>query len=149
MVNIDIPPNEIWAGVPAKLIRKKDSFFMQRTINKNKKKFFILRNNDLGDVLLTTPLLYALRENFKDSKIFIGIGEWAIPLLKNNPNIDGIIRCNAPWHNKQNCNYPANSIKTFLQGLLYVLFSNESRFIAFNISRTELIFLEVGKDLGL
>ena len=57
----------------------------------------------------------------------MGVGDWAIPLLENNPHIDEIISCNAPWHNKQNCRFPANSIKTFLEGLLYVLFSREAR----------------------
>lgn len=87
----------------------------------------MLRNNDLGDVLLSTPLLSGLKQNFKDSEIFIGVGDWAVSLLKNNSDINGIIKCNAPWHNKQNCNYPANSYKTFLHGLFYVLLSNESR----------------------
>ena len=60
----------------------------------------------------------------------MGVGDWARPLLENNPNLDEIISCNAPWHNKQNCRYPANSPKTFLEGLLYVLFSTESRYIS-------------------
>ena len=59
----------------------------------------------------------------------MGVGDWATPLLENNPDIDEIISCNAPWHNKQNCKYPANSPKTFLEGLLYVLFSRELRYI--------------------
>ena len=92
----------------------------------------MLRNNDLGDVLLSTPLLAGLRQNFKDSEIFIGVGDWAVSLLVNNTDINGIIKCNAPWHNKQNCNYPANSYKTFLHGLFYVLLSNESRKIAYH-----------------
>ena len=60
----------------------------------------------------------------------MGVGNWVRPLLENNPYIDEIISCNAPWHNKQNCRYPANSPKTFLEGLLYVLFSRESRYIS-------------------
>ena len=60
----------------------------------------------------------------------MGVGDWAKPLLENNPDIDEIISCNAPWHNKQNCRFPANSSKTFLEGLLYVLFSRESRYIS-------------------
>jgi ADP-heptose:LPS heptosyltransferase len=55
----------------------------------------------------------------------MGVGEWARPLLENNPDLDEIITCNAPWHNKQNCRYPANSPKTFLEGLCYSLFSKE------------------------
>ena len=79
--------------------------------------------------MVTTPLLAGLRRAFPESKISIGIGDWASPLLESNPDIDEIIPCNAPWHNKQNCRYPANSPRTFLLGLLYVLFSRESRYI--------------------
>ena len=88
---------------------------------------FVLRNNDLGDVLVTTPLLAGLRKAFPKAKISVGVGNWAQSLLENNPDVDEITSCNAPWHNKQNCNFPANSPKTFLQGLFYVLFSKEAR----------------------
>jgi len=44
--------------------------------------------------------------------------------------VDEVISCNAPWHNKQNCRFPANSPKTFLESLSYVLFSKESRYIS-------------------
>ena len=53
-----------------------------------------------------------------------------MPLLENNPYLDEVISCNAPWHNKQNCRFPANSPKTFFEGLLYVLFSKESRYLS-------------------
>jgi heptosyltransferase-2 len=92
-------------------------------------KIFILRNNDLGDVLLTTPLVRGLKKNFPEAKVFMGVGDWARPLLENNPDLDGIIKINAPWHNKQNCRFPANSPRTFLEGLLYVLISKESQFL--------------------
>lgn len=92
--------------------------------------FFVLRNNDLGDVLVSTPLLKGLKTVFPHSKVSVGIGDWATPLLENNPFVDEIIACNAPWHNKQNCRYPANSLKTFLEGLHYVLLSKESRYIS-------------------
>lgn len=98
-------------------------------MNIDTKNIFILRNNDLGDVLVTTPLIYALRKSFPTSKISMGVGDWAMPLLENNPYLDDVISCNAPWHNKQNCRYPANSPKTFWEGLFYVLFSKESQYI--------------------
>ena len=90
------------------------------------KKIFLLRNNDLGDVLLATPLLHGLKKAFPDSKIAMGVGNWAKPLLKGNPDLDELISCNAPWHNKQNCRFPANSYRTFIEGLTYVLFSKEA-----------------------
>ena len=94
------------------------------------KRIFILRNNDLGDVLVTTPLLKGLKKAFPESKVSIGVGDWARPLLENNPFFDEVVSCNAPWHNKQNCRFPANSPKTFFVGLLYVLLSKESRYIS-------------------
>jgi ADP-heptose:LPS heptosyltransferase len=99
-------------------------------IKQVEKNFFVLRNNDLGDVLVATPLLEALKTAFPESKVSIGVGDWAMPLLENNPHVDEVISCNAPWHNKQNCRFPANSPKTFFEGLLYVLFSKESRYIS-------------------
>jgi ADP-heptose:LPS heptosyltransferase len=53
-----------------------------------------------------------------------------VPLLENNPYIDEVLACNAPWHNKQNCRFPANSPKTFWEGLIYVLFSKEAHYIS-------------------
>jgi len=79
---------------------------------------------------LATPLLKGLKTAFPDSIVSIGVGDWAMPLLGNNPFVDEVITCNAPWHNKQNCRFPANSPKTFFEGLLYVLFSKESRYIS-------------------
>jgi heptosyltransferase-2 len=75
-------------------------------------------------------LLKGLKKAFPESKVSIGVGDWAIPLLKNNPHVDEIISCNAPWQNKQNCRFPANSPKTFFEGLLYVLLSKESRYVS-------------------
>ena len=96
-------------------------------MKENQTRFFVLRNNDLGDVLVSTPLLNGLRTSFPSSKICIGVGDWAKPLLDNNPDIDQIYSCNAPWHNKQICKFPANSKTTFLEGLLFILFSKEVR----------------------
>ena len=59
----------------------------------------------------------------------MGVGDWAKPLLEKNHDLDEIITCNAPWHNKQNCRFPANSPRTFLEGLTYVLCSREARYI--------------------
>ena len=83
-------------------------------------------------MLVATPLLKGLKTAFPESQVSIGVGDWAMPLLKNNPYVNKVISCNAPWHNKQNCRFPANSPKTFLEGLRYVLFSKESRYLISN-----------------
>jgi ADP-heptose:LPS heptosyltransferase len=92
-------------------------------------KIFVLRNNDLGDVLLVTPLIHALKKAFPACTISLGVGDWAKSLLENNPDLDEVFPCNAPWHNKQNCRFRANSLKTFWEGLTYVLFSKEAQLL--------------------
>lgn len=94
------------------------------------KSVFVLRNNDLGDVLLVTPLLHALRRAFPEARLLLGVGDWASSFLDGNPDLDELLPMNAPWHNKRNCRFPANSPRTFLEGLLYVLFSGEARNLA-------------------
>ena len=83
----------------------------------------------MGDVLVATPLVRGIRKAFPESQISLGVGDWAAGLLENNPDLDEIVHCNAPWHNKQNCRFPANSPRTFLEGLTYVLYSREARYI--------------------
>ncbi len=61
---------------------------------------FVLRNNDLGDLLAVTPLFEALRRRFPDARIVAGVGAWAAPLLERNPHVDEIAMVNAPWFNR-------------------------------------------------
>ena len=62
---------------------------------------FVLRNNDLGDVLAATPLFEALRRRFPQSRIVAGVGDWAAPIFDGNPNVNEVLPINAPWHNAQ------------------------------------------------
>ena len=62
---------------------------------------FVLRNNDIGDLLVVTPLFEALKRKFPQAKIIAGIGLWNYPVLKGNPYVDEILPINAPWHNSQ------------------------------------------------
>jgi ADP-heptose:LPS heptosyltransferase len=62
-------------------------------------KIFVLRNNDIGDLLVITPLFEALKRTFPDAGIFAGIGSWNSEVLLGNPHVYGIVEVNAPWHN--------------------------------------------------
>jgi ADP-heptose:LPS heptosyltransferase len=64
------------------------------------KKIFVLRNNDIGDLLVITPIFDALRRRFPDAEILAGVGRWNRDVLLNNPNVSRILELNAPWHNK-------------------------------------------------
>ncbi len=60
---------------------------------------FVLRNNDIGDLLVATPLFEALRRHFPDTPILAGVGDWNRDVLANNPHVSEVIPINAPWYN--------------------------------------------------
>ena len=97
---------------------------------------------------MATPLLHGLRKSFPNAKIAIGVGDWAKPLLENNPDVDNIISCNAPWHNKQICRYPTNSPLTFIEGLYYSVLSKEVRHLKKQNFSHGIDVLEVAKVRG-
>jgi ADP-heptose:LPS heptosyltransferase len=64
------------------------------------KEILVLRPNDLGDLLTTTPIFQALKGRFPSSHIIAGVGSWGKPILANNPYIHEIAELDAPWNNK-------------------------------------------------
>ena len=78
----------------------KSSQPFQRAASDPWKEIFVLRNNSFGDLLCTTPLFSVLKQAFPETKISLGIGKWHQDIIDGNPNIDEVIRINAPWHNQ-------------------------------------------------
>jgi ADP-heptose:LPS heptosyltransferase len=64
------------------------------------REILVLRPNDFGDLLTTTPLFEALRRRFPATRLIAGIGGWGRAVLENNPFVDEIIEIDAPWNNK-------------------------------------------------
>ncbi len=60
----------------------------------------VLRNNDVGDLLVVTPLFDALRRRYPDAYIAAGVGNWNLDVLRGNPHITEVLPVNAPWFNK-------------------------------------------------
>lgn len=89
----------------------------------------IIRNNDIGDLILTTPLFQALKELYPHSRLHVGIGDWNKGLLDHNPYVDQVIPLNAPWHNKFSCKHSPNSPIGFLKSMFYIISSPEVRAI--------------------
>ncbi len=89
---------------------------------------FVLRNNDLGDLLVVTPMFEALKNLFPESRLVAGVGKWSHPILENNPFLDDVVEVNAPWHNKfVSKNLKHNSAQGFLRSLNYILRSDEAK----------------------
>jgi ADP-heptose:LPS heptosyltransferase len=61
---------------------------------------FVLRNNDIGDLLVITPLFEALRRRFPCARIAAGVGDWNRDVLRFNPHVSEVLSVNAPWFNK-------------------------------------------------
>ena len=51
----------------------------------------ILKPCCLGDVLLATPVVAALRRAFPEARIDFGVGSWARPMVAGNPHLDGLL----------------------------------------------------------
>jgi ADP-heptose:LPS heptosyltransferase len=64
------------------------------------REILVLRPNDFGELLSTTPLFESLRKQFPTTRLIAGIGSWGRPILENNPYIDEIVELDAPWNNK-------------------------------------------------
>jgi ADP-heptose:LPS heptosyltransferase len=88
------------------------------------KSIFVLRNNDIGDLLVITPLFETLHRRFPKARIIAGIGYWNRAVLERNPYVNGVVPVNAPWHNQR---IPRQG---WLSALRYIRFSSESRQLA-------------------
>ncbi len=55
------------------------------------KKILIIQPDHIGDVLLATPMIRALRQRFPESKLDILVGSWAEDIVVNNPDVDEVI----------------------------------------------------------
>ncbi len=62
-----------------------------------REKILIFRPDHIGDLLLTTPAVYALRKARPDAHISILVGSWSAALLKGNSDLDDILICDLPW----------------------------------------------------
>ena len=57
----------------------------------------LYRPDHIGDYILTTPVIHALKKSFPDSQIVLAAGNWSKPLIKGNPYIDEVLPVNLPW----------------------------------------------------
>jgi lipopolysaccharide heptosyltransferase II len=102
-------------GVMATMVRSRD------VAPPSPRAIFVLRNNDIGDLIVVTPLFEALKKRFPSAQIVVGVGDWVRPVLENNPYVDAVLSVNAPWHNL------VIQPQSPMRSLRYILRSTEGR----------------------
>lgn len=60
-------------------------------INRSSHKILAIRTDRIGDLILSTPALHALREGFPGAEIWLLVEEKNQALVKNNPDLDRVI----------------------------------------------------------
>lgn len=69
--------------------------FKKRRINLSKvRRIAVLKSGAIGDVLMATPFLRAVRKGFPDTVIDFHLGKWSAEALKNNPNLNAVFAYN-------------------------------------------------------
>lgn len=68
-------------------------------------RFLVIRRDNIGDLVCTTPLFTALREHFPDARIDALVNSYNKAVLENNPEIDQVFwyakaKHQAGWKNK-------------------------------------------------
>lgn len=53
-------------------------------------KFLVIRRDNIGDLVCTTPLINALRQRFTDSQICVLVNSYNAGVVENNPDVDEI-----------------------------------------------------------
>ncbi len=71
---------------------------MTNTIKEKPKKILILQQRQLGDVLLATPVLSALKKAFPDSLIDFFTEKKCLPILENNPHLSNTVTVDKKEH---------------------------------------------------
>lgn len=73
-------------------------FIFRKNIDISKiKKILILRQDRIGDLVITTPVFRAIKEKFPDCELHVMINPVSFAVVKNNPFIDKIICKDISW----------------------------------------------------
>lgn len=63
----------------------------------NPRNILVVKPCCLGDVLLTTPLVAALRTNYPTAQITYAVRPWARPMVASSPHIDAVLTLPETW----------------------------------------------------
>jgi len=84
-----------------------------------------IKPDHLGDLLLATPVLAALRERFPTAQITALIGPWSEIILRRNPDIDIVLTCPFPGFTRFR---HSSLVQPYLTLLRYAMLLRASRY---------------------
>ena len=61
------------------------------------KKILLLRVGAMGDVIMTTPTIDAIKQKYPDAALDFACGEWSASILPNNPSLSRVIPFPDSW----------------------------------------------------
>ncbi len=88
--------NLFWS-VLKKLVLRKRNFFKTPQLKDKYKKILIVRNDHLGDLILSLPAIYAIRKAYPDAHISVMVNESFKDIFYFYPFVNSIISYNKNW----------------------------------------------------
>jgi ADP-heptose:LPS heptosyltransferase len=69
----------------------------RRATSADPRRILILKPCCLGDVLMSTPLVEAVRSGFPQAELTYAVGTWSRPVIEGNPHIDRVLDVPDRW----------------------------------------------------
>ena len=93
----------IYKKITEEYMATKNIVYGNDLTDKNQDAIILVRRmtNGLGDILMTTPALAALKKKYKNKRIEVACKKELWPALQNNPNISKLLDCNVPINPKR------------------------------------------------
>ncbi len=95
---VSIKPEDVLSQIESLLVNKGDGYLFQSIEHKKRtapgilyRRILIARTDRIGDVLLSTPVIKALREKFPQAFISMMVAPYAKEIVEGNPNLDEVI----------------------------------------------------------
>lgn len=81
----------LWLFIMGILLTVNKFCFIQEKLNRNFKKILIIKLREIGDTVLATPAIKAIRRSFPDCFLSIVVPKTSSGVLFNNPHLDEIV----------------------------------------------------------
>ncbi len=81
------------------------------------RRVLVVRLDHIGDLLMSTPALAAIRRKYPDAEITLATGEWNLPVIENNPNVDRVVVHNSSRYTRPPYSpHPITNLRQSLRG---------------------------------